>query len=101
MPTAGDHAAMARWSWRAAWPWFATATRQLLEVAVGRYDEGERAALLRTLGALKEDDVLVLDRGYPAWWMFALLQARNIAFCVRIEDCGWPVVRQFLAKKPR
>lgn len=78
---------------------FSTATRQLLEVAVGRYDEGERSLLLRTLGALKEDDVLVLDRGYPAWWMFALLQSRKIAFCVRIENCGWPVVRQFLAMK--
>lgn len=76
---------------------FSTATRQLLEVTVGRYDEGERALLLRTLGMLKEDDVLVLDRGYPAWWMFALLQARRIVFCVRIENCGWPVVRQFLA----
>jgi len=75
---------------------FSTATRQLLEVAVGRYDEGERALLLRTLGTLKEDDVLVLDRGYPAWWMFALLQARKTQFCVRIEDCGWPMVRQFL-----
>jgi hypothetical protein len=78
---------------------FSTATRQVLEVVVGRYDEGERAQLLRALGALKRDDVLVLDRGYPAWWMFALLQARNIAFCVRIEDCGWPVVRQFLARE--
>ena len=76
---------------------FSTATRQVLEVAVGRYDEGERAQLLRALGALKEDDVLVLDRGYPAWWIFALLELRNIAFCVRIEHCGWPVVRQFLA----
>ena len=76
---------------------FSTATRQVLDVVVGRYDEGERAQLLRALGALKRDDVLVLDRGYPAWWMFALLQARNIAFCVRIQDCGWPVVRQFLA----
>lgn len=74
-----------------------TAARQLLEVTIGRYDEGERALLLRTLDVLKEDDVLVLDRGYPAWWMFALLQARKILFCVRIENCGWPVVRQFLA----
>lgn len=41
--------------------------------------------------------MLVLERGYPAWWMFALLQARKISFCVRIENCGWPVVRQFLA----
>ena len=46
---------------------FATATRQVLDITVGRYDEGERALLLRSLGVLKNGDVLVLDRGYPAW----------------------------------
>jgi hypothetical protein len=51
---------------------FATATRQMLDITVGRYDEGERALLLRSLGVLKSDDVLVLDRGYPRLSKFAL-----------------------------
>ncbi len=75
---------------------FSTACRQVLEVTVGRYDEGERELLLRTLGVLQTDDVLVLDRGYPAWWLFAALQAKGIAFCARIEGCNWPPADRLL-----
>jgi hypothetical protein len=75
---------------------FSTACRQFLEITVGRYDEGERALLLRALGALKADDVLVLDRGYPAWWLFAALTAKGIRFCARIERCNWPLVQQLM-----
>lgn len=75
---------------------FATATRQVLDIKVGRYDMGERELLLGSLEALKPDDVLVLDRGYPAWWMFAALQAKAQAFCARIEGCSWPQVDRFV-----
>ena len=74
----------------------ATATRQILDVAVGRYDEGERALLLRSLGVLKSDDVLVLDRGYPAWWLFAALQDKAVQFCMRLDGCGWAGAKQLL-----
>ena len=51
--------------------------------------QGERALLLRALGVLKSDDVLVLDRGYPAWWLFAALHDRAVQFCMRLDGCGW------------
>jgi len=63
---------------------------------VGRYDEGERALLLRSLGVLKSDDVLVLDRGYPAWWLFAGLHDRAVQFCMRLDGCGWAEAKQLL-----
>ena len=74
----------------------ATATRQMLDITVGRYDEGERALLLRSLEVLKNDDVLVLDRGYPAWWLFAGLYDRAVQFCMRLDGCGWAGARQLL-----
>jgi len=77
-------------------PLFSAACRQFLEVIVGRYDEGERSLLLRALGALKSNDVLVLDRGYPAWWLFAALTSKGISFCARIERCSWPLVQQLM-----
>jgi hypothetical protein len=75
---------------------FATATRQILGITVGRYDVGERDLLLASLDALKADDVLVLDRGYPAWWLIAALQAMGKSFCARVEGCSWPQVEKFV-----
>jgi len=72
---------------------FAVAARQFLEMVVGRYDQGERGLLLQALGFIRPDDVLVLDRGYPARWLFAVLHARGINYCVRIEGCGWQAVQ--------
>lgn len=79
---------------------FSTATRQVLDITVGRYDASERELLVGSLGAVKagdSGDVLVLDRGYPAWWLFAALQAKGVAFCARIEGCSWPQVARFMA----
>ena len=67
----------------------AVASRQMLHVEIGGYGEGERSLLVRCcLGALSPTDLLVLDRGYPAWWLFALLAQKGIAFCARLESCG-------------
>jgi hypothetical protein len=80
---------------------FATASRQLLDITVGRYDAGEREVLLGCLDALNADDVLVLDRGYPAWWLFAALHAKAKSFCARVEGCSWPQVEQFMKSTQR
>lgn len=57
----------------------------------------ERGLLIAVLGALKAGDLLLLDRGFPALWLFALLQARRIDWCARVEMANWPAVRDFLA----
>jgi hypothetical protein len=75
---------------------FSVATQQWLEIIVGRYDEGERELLLKALDQLEPGDILVLDRGYPAWWLFAALQSRGIQFCARIEDCNWKAVQRLV-----
>lgn len=75
---------------------WAAASRQWLEVIVGRYDQGERELLLRALEQIRPDDLLLLDRGYPAWWLFAALRSRSVAFCARIEGCGWTAAHKLL-----
>jgi hypothetical protein len=75
---------------------FSVASQQWLEIIVGRYDEGERELLLKALDQLEPDDILVLDRGYPAWRLFAALQGRGIKFCARIEDCNWKAVQRLV-----
>lgn len=67
---------------------FAVASRQMLHVEIGRYDNGERSLLVRCLSALSPKDLLVMDRGYPGCWLFALLAQKGVAFCARMDACG-------------
>jgi hypothetical protein len=49
---------------------------------------GERQMLFQQLDILSSTDLLLLDRGYPACWMVAVLNQRGIPFCVRVEVSG-------------
>lgn len=51
--------------------------------------------LLRHLAHAKAGDVLVLDRFYPSKWLFFLLTAKGIDFCVRMKKDWWKVVESF------
>ena len=64
------------------------ASGQLLHAEIGAYDQGERSLLVRALRAVSPHELLVLDRGYPAWWLFALFNQRDIEFCARLDRCG-------------
>lgn len=56
----------------------------------------ERHMLVEALELLGPDDVLVLDRGYPAAWLVALLNARGIRFVMRCDnDSGWGAAKSF------
>ena len=63
----------------------AVTSNQMLHAEIGSYADGERSLLLRALGVLSADDLLVLDRGYPAWWLFALFAQRGVAFCADLR----------------
>jgi len=59
--------------------------------------ESERAMLVEALHKLGPDDVLLLDRGYPAAWLVQLLNERGIKFVMRCDnDSGWSAVREFI-----
>jgi hypothetical protein len=58
---------------------------------------GERAMLIEALEHLGPNDVLVLDRGYPASWLIQFLIERGIRFVIRCDnDSGWAAVRSFV-----
>lgn len=56
----------------------------------------ERQMLFEHLDQLQADDVLVLDRGYPARWLIAYLVQQGRHFCMRIDDTGFAAVKTFL-----
>lgn len=57
---------------------------------------GERQMLFEHLQKLGPQDLLVLDRGYPARWLIASLVQRGIHFCMRVDQTGFVVVKNFL-----
>ena len=68
-----------------------------LHAAVYGAEGSERQMLVESLDLLGPDDVLVLDRGYPAAWLVALLNERGIRFCMRCDnDCGWSALTAFV-----
>ena len=57
----------------------------------------ERQMLFEMLDPLRENDLLVLDRGFPCRWLVAALTARRIHFCIRCDSShGFKAVRQFM-----
>jgi len=40
-------------------------------------------------------DLILLDRGYPAYWLFNLILSLGSNFCARISCTKWKIVRKF------
>lgn len=62
------------------------------------HERGERQFLVEHLDRLSPNDLLLLDRGYPACWLVAVLNHRAIKFCMRVDntDGGYTCVREFI-----
>lgn len=70
-----------------------------LHAAVHSGAESERAMLAQALDKLGPDDVLLLDRGYPAAWLINLLNERGVRFIMRCDTTGsgsWRALRSFM-----
>jgi hypothetical protein len=63
---------------------------------IDRYDASERDLLVKHLDKTTKGDLLLLDRGYGSFWLFFLLQASGIEFCVRLKN-DWNIVKKFKA----
>lgn len=57
---------------------------------------GERALANEHLAHLSANDLLLLDRGYPAFWLFSAIKATGAHFCSRMGLGDWNVVKRFL-----
>ncbi len=67
------------------------------DAVIEPYHLDERSLLVKHLTALTPGCLLLLDAGYPAFWLFMLFHERKIDWCVRMPLDGWSVVRAFLA----
>lgn len=58
---------------------------------------GERFLAERLLNERQTDDLLLYDRGFPSFALFALHHARQVQVCMRLPRNYHPAVQQFIA----
>jgi hypothetical protein len=66
-----------------------------IDAEIAPYAASERDLLMKHLSKVMNGDMLLLDRGYPCFWLLFLLKAKGIEFCVRLKDNWWLEVKEF------
>jgi hypothetical protein len=67
-----------------------------VDACIGPNAYGERAMAEHHLSQISEGDLILLDRGYPAFWFFMATHARGSDFCARLNVSQWKSVRRFI-----
>lgn len=67
-----------------------------IDARLAPYSGSERDLLMEHLEHVYDHDLLLLDRGYPCFWLLFLLQAKGINYCVRLKDNWWLAVKEFV-----
>lgn len=72
-----------------------------VDALIGPKSIGERDAACRHFKHLKSNDLLLLDRGYPAFWLFQLIIKSGAQFCARLQIDLWTKVKAQLLESPK
>lgn len=94
-PTNGSEVPMARIS-----QMFDVLNKITIDAIISPYSVGERDLLHQHLINLLPTDLLLLDRGYPAYWVFNLIVSLGGNFCARISK-QWKIIRDFVESGAR
>jgi len=57
-------------------------------------EQGERLLAAEHMQHVKSGDLVLLDRGYPAFWLFMLILSKQANFCARVKT-DWVEIRKF------
>lgn len=66
-----------------------------IDAIISPIKQGERILAAKHIQNIGIKDLLLLDRGYPAYWLFALILSKGSNFCARITIEHWKIIRQF------
>jgi hypothetical protein len=66
-----------------------------IDAIISAKSVGERELAVEHMLKLMPNDLVLLDRGYPAWWLFSLILSMDANFCARISCTKWKLVRKF------
>jgi len=65
------------------------------------YKSDERFQLFESLNHLTSGDLLLLDRGFPAFWLFSALNNRSINFVCRLPIHKWKIAQELIQSGKR
>ncbi len=68
-----------------------------IDAAIDSLHIGERDLATRHCAHLNPQDLVLLDRGYPAYWLFRFIMEKGVNFCARLPVGRWDIAKQFLA----
>lgn len=66
-----------------------------IDSQIAPYAASERDLLMKHLDKVNCGDMLLLDRGYPCFWLLFLFKAKGIEFCIRLQEDWWLKVKDF------
>jgi hypothetical protein len=66
-----------------------------LDAVIHPYRVDERELAVSHASAFQPNDLVLLDRGYPAFWFFAWLLSQSVHFCARVSLSSWSEVKRF------
>jgi len=67
-----------------------------LDASINPTKTSERECLTRHLDVAHHDDLSLLDRGYNAFWVYALYREKQLAFCMRATVGSNRLVKDFI-----
>jgi len=91
-PAAGGECPKARLS-----QLFDVLNKVTIDALIAPKTQGERSLAGQHCQHLTEADLVLVDRGYPAFWLFAAIRAQQAHFCARMSLTEWTVVAKFVA----
>ena len=74
---------------------FDVLNRITIDARISPKEKGERILAGMHLDFLKSNDLLLLDRGYPAFWLFDLILSAGANFCARVSATQWKTIETF------
>lgn len=66
-----------------------------IDATISPKSVGERQLAAQHFLNLLPTDLILLDRGYPAYWLFNLILSLGSNFCARISCTKWKIIRKF------
>jgi len=76
---------------------FDTLNKVTVDALIGPPAQGARAFAAQHFAHIGSGDLVLLDRGYAAFWLFVRMRTPNAQFCARMPVGLWSVVDAFVA----
>jgi len=68
-----------------------------VDAIISPKSEGERELAAKHFEHIGPKDLILLDRGYPAFWLFQLILQKGAHFCARLPIGLWKMAQRFSA----